>query len=199
MTDNPYYRELAESRGDDADYMRRYLLGSWEAKRNPPSNERLYQLTEPRKAEFVRIEETVEMAIELIAFRATKAAKKPESGFICGAWAVVEQGPILNYERPYRRARYVRRCDLPDGHEGDHVDSVLLVNWSGDTPEQAAGPKPVLCGVYDYADLRCERQPGHKGYHWGALAGHTAFWCRAGESPTQEDLEEARRWLRARK
>lgn len=63
------------------------------------------------------------------------------SGFICGAWTIREQGPILNYEQPYIRAKYVYRCDCEAGHEGDHVDSVLLTNWSGPTPEDAAKAK----------------------------------------------------------
>lgn len=71
-------------------------------------------------------------------------AEGTRNGFICGVWRVCEEGPILDYDTK-RRAQYVNRCDLPEGHEGDHVDSVILVNWSGPTPvAQPAGGEDRL-------------------------------------------------------
>lgn len=69
------------------------------------------------------------------------------NGFICGAWKFRAQGPIMNYAQPFIRARYVCRCDLPEGHDGDHVDSVVGVNWSGLNPIEVAkelAAKPSL-------------------------------------------------------
>lgn len=56
------------------------------------------------------------------------AANPVSSGFICAEWRVRYEGPMLNLETMERK-QYVNRCDLPEGHEGDHVDQVLLVNW----------------------------------------------------------------------
>jgi hypothetical protein len=72
--DNPYYRELMETRSADDDFAKKYLLGEWKV--TPPrplSEERLAVLSsDPRKAEFVTLEETISMAHELLEFRRTK-------------------------------------------------------------------------------------------------------------------------------
>lgn len=46
------------------------------------------------------------------------------SGFICGAWKKIVDGPMN------ARRTLVLRCDEPLGHKGDHVDNVVYVNWS---------------------------------------------------------------------
>jgi len=51
--------------------------------------------------------------------------------FICAAWRKRIEGSMDN------RRTLVNRCDLEEGHEGDHVDKVLLVNW----PESESAPE----------------------------------------------------------
>lgn len=72
-----------------------------------------------------------------------------KSLFICAAWKAVEEGPILNFETMERR-KVVFRCDLPEGHEGDHVDSVILVNW----PQPVKERKFTDRGFEDYTEFR---------------------------------------------
>jgi hypothetical protein len=77
---------------------------------------------------------------------------KKSSWFICAEWRIREEGPILNFNT-MRRRKLVNRCDLDEGHEGDHVDQVLLVNWSKaepiptPLPQQEEPAKPICkCG-----------------------------------------------------
>lgn len=78
-SDNPYYRELKESRDKDTDYVKKYLMGSWTGiKTQPLSTERLAVLSSgPRKAEFVTLEETVSMAYELMEIRRVRSELTP--------------------------------------------------------------------------------------------------------------------------
>jgi hypothetical protein len=54
--------------------------------------------------------------------------------FICAAWRKRKEGPMQS------RRTLVNRCDLEDGHEGDHVDNVLLVNWPDSESEPESRP-----------------------------------------------------------
>lgn len=68
-------------------------------------------------------------AVDLLTNFVSQPAPLPQkSGFICAEWKQISQGPILSFKTMSRK-QYVYRCDLPEGHEGDHVDQVLLVNW----------------------------------------------------------------------
>ena len=51
--------------------------------------------------------------------------------FICAAWRRWLEG-IRGKQRTF-----VTRCDLGDGHTGDHLDNVLLINW----PESESDPE----------------------------------------------------------
>jgi hypothetical protein len=55
------------------------------------------------------------------------------NGFICAEWKQIGEGPILDFAT-MRRRQVVYRCDRPDGHKGDHVDSVLFVSWKQSEP-----------------------------------------------------------------
>jgi hypothetical protein len=54
--------------------------------------------------------------------------------FICAAWKIVD-GPM------HRHRTLVFRCDLDEGHEGDHIDNVLLVNWPDSESEPEYQPR----------------------------------------------------------
>ena len=55
--------------------------------------------------------------------------------FICAAWKKCIEGPM------HRRRTLVFRCDLDEGHEGDHVDKVLLINWPDSESEPECQPR----------------------------------------------------------
>ena len=78
----------------------------------------------------------------------------PASGFICAEWRVREEGPILDFNT-MRRRQLVNRCDLPEGHEGDHVDQVLLVNW----PKSDPIPSPVEAAKDEHPFTRLGNLP----------------------------------------
>jgi hypothetical protein len=62
-------------------------------------------------------------------------SKDVRNGFICAEWEQRSEGPILDINT-MRRRQVVVRCDRPDGHKGDHVDSVILVNWPQSNPAE---------------------------------------------------------------
>lgn len=77
--DNHWLDELQRVRSEDRRFYERYVLGAWhppEEKRLP--DERVLELTIPRKAEFVSIEETLLMAFELVEARRRRALLPPE-------------------------------------------------------------------------------------------------------------------------
>lgn len=43
--------------------------------------------------------------------------------------------------------------------------------------------------------IRCERPKGHKGFHWGEIPIHRAFWRSMDENVTARDEDQARKWL----
>ncbi len=55
--------------------------------------------------------------------------------FICAAWRRRLEGPMDS------RRTLVTRCDLEEGHEGDHVDKVLLVNWPDSESDPECRPR----------------------------------------------------------
>ena len=55
--------------------------------------------------------------------------------FICAAWKKYIEGPM------HCRRTLVFRCDLDEGHEGDHVDKVLLINWPDSESEPECQPR----------------------------------------------------------
>lgn len=55
--------------------------------------------------------------------------------FICAAWRRRLEGPMDS------RRTLVTRCDLEEGHEGDHVDRVLLVNWPDSESDPECRPR----------------------------------------------------------
>lgn len=57
--------------------------------------------------------------------------------FLCAAWTTREQGSRF----PDGRRVLVYRCDKPIGHEGEHVDSVLLTNWSDEDKPHFLSPE----------------------------------------------------------
>jgi hypothetical protein len=68
--------------------------------------------------------------------RPAEAAKQQKGvSFLCGAWRKMNEGPMD------ARRTLVTRCDLEKGHEGDHVDRVLLVNWSDDKSDPECRPR----------------------------------------------------------
>lgn len=48
-------------------------------------------------------------------------ALHPTGGFICSDWKFVDEKKDGK--------QLVARCDKEDGHIGDHLDSVILINW----------------------------------------------------------------------
>lgn len=51
--------------------------------------------------------------------------------FICASWQRRLEGPM------HARRTVIFRCDCPEGHKGNHVDNVVLVNW----PESESDPE----------------------------------------------------------
>lgn len=68
--DNPYYyKEMFGCREND-DKFKQMFLGNWDVSPQPLSDERILQLaSDIKKAEFVRIEETMAMAYEIMKVR----------------------------------------------------------------------------------------------------------------------------------
>ena len=55
--------------------------------------------------------------------------------FICAAWKRVVEGPMDS------RRTLVYRCDLPEGHEGRHLDHVILMSFSDEDAEPECKPR----------------------------------------------------------
>jgi hypothetical protein len=67
----------------------------------------------------------------------------PLRGFICAAWKKRTEGPMAS------RRTLVFRCDRREGHEGDHVDAVLGVNWPESESDLECRPRNEWNAVVD--------------------------------------------------
>lgn len=125
---------------------------------------------------------------------------KEKIWFICGAWTIREEGPILNFEQPFKRAQYVFRCDLPDGHEGQHVDSVLLTNWEGPSPQEiglAASKLPAT----PTAKLKPGTCQAIECFHFADVCDHSYEGCaeplpatQSAEDSKPDETEAFKKW-----
>jgi|HubBroStandDraft_2_1064218.scaffolds.fasta_scaffold75388_1 hypothetical protein len=59
-------------------------------------------------------------------------------GFLCAAWKKIEEGPLGSTRT------LVYRCDLPEGHDGQHVDNVLYINWPDEESAEEYRPRNEL-------------------------------------------------------